>query len=177
MKPPSKAWISALSSALLAQSAFSIEDWAFAQTIAYKDGPIYNQIYDYGRHGNHLMLDTNALLFRRNTNGTVVNELAKSVEYTNNGTTMRIAIKDNCAWSDGIKITADEIANGITRVYLPEHNVYVPGRKFILNGSQVFEGVMDPSELGIRVISSNAIEIDTTVGGDLVQQILAKVNA
>lgn len=122
---------------------------------------------------NHVMTETNALLFRKSRDGGLINELAQTVEVDEAAKTMRITLNESCHWSDGEPITARDVVAGLRLTLSPEAaKFYIPGRNLLANASAILDGEMPIQKLGVRALNERDVEFDLIVPPDLLKSAL-----
>ncbi len=159
-----------------AAPVLAVEDCTIARTANFTNEPVYQINRAHSGHTFQLKNEVNALIFRRGNSVPVYNELAKNVTYLNNGQTMRVEMRENCGWSDGFIITAEEVVEGIKQTFTQGPESSNVGRAFIKNGKDIIEGNAHINELGVRVIDNFTFEIDITANGQLMEKILTRLN-
>ncbi len=123
----------------------------------------------------HIMLDTNAFLFRRQTDGMGVPELVENYEVINDGKTMAFKLREDCGWSDGNPITAENMIAGLRTAFLPDAQAYNPGRVFFKDGAEVLNGEMNASDMDFRETGEFSFEIDIAGPSDMMPVILTRL--
>jgi oligopeptide transport system substrate-binding protein len=110
-------------------------------------------------------------LFDLNGAGGIEPRFAKHWESENNK--LVIELDDRCRWSDGAKITARDMVDGI-RLMFTNADSYVAGRALFKFGIEVLNGTMPLSNLGVRVVGDNHIEIEYVGAQKLMLNALAQ---
>ncbi|BCR21764.1 peptide ABC transporter substrate-binding protein [Borrelia sp. HM] len=87
--------------------------------------------------------------------------LAKSWDISDNGLVYTLHLREGLIWSDGVPITAEGIRKSYLRILNKETgSQYVDiVKSTIKNAQNYFEGKISESELGIKAIDNNTLEI------------------
>jgi len=101
-------------------------------------------------------------LMRRAWDGSgIVAGVAESHEVSDDGMTWTFKIREDAKWSDGQDLTAEDFVYAWQRLVDPA--VAAPYAEdmgmFILNGSAICDGKMEPSELGATALDSKTLEV------------------
>lgn len=90
---------------------------------------------------------------------TVVPAGAESWDVSEDGLVYTFHLRENY-WSDGQKVTAEDYASALRRQATPSNAfVFASDYSSIVNFSQAQQGEVDPSEIGVKVIDENTLEI------------------
>lgn len=169
--------ISILSILLFSTSPIlAVEDCTVARAVNYTNEPIYQVNRAHSGGLIQLLLEISAQIFRRGKDQPVYYELADTVTYINGGATMRVHMRENCGWSDGAPITADEVIEGIIQTYTDDPISSNVGRTYIKNGTEIIAGKLPISELGVRIVDQYTFEIDILANGGLIEKLLSRQN-
>ena len=101
-------------------------------------------------------------LMRREWDGSGIGPgAAESYTVSEDGMTWTFKIRENAKWSDGVDLVAEDFVYGFQRLVDPATAApYAEDMgMFILNGSAIVAGEMDPSELGVTAIDSKTLEV------------------
>ena len=95
----------------------------------------------------------------RNTAGEITPGIAESWDISDDGLTYTFHLRE-AYWSDGVQIKADDFVYGLQRLLDPETaSEYAFIGEYVKNGYAVETGEMDPSELGVKAIDDQTLEI------------------
>lgn len=113
--------------------------------------------------GITMISNVNEGLFRVDQNQEAVPALADGEpEVSEDGTVYKIKIRDDAQWSNGDKITAHDFVYSWQRAIDPEtgsfYGLYMMDGK-IKNAKEIAEGKAELSDLGIKALSDNELEI------------------
>lgn len=96
----------------------------------------------------------------RNTGGEITPGIAETWEVSDDGLVYTFHLREDAKWSDGEPITADDFVYGWQRLLDPETGcLYAFIGEYIKNGYAVETGEMDPSELGVKAIDDQTLEV------------------
>lgn len=99
-------------------------------------------------------------LFRSGENGELEKAVCKEYTVSDDGKKYLFMLRNDAKWSDGTDVTADDFVFAFKRLFDPATNSKSVDDFFcILNSKEIFSGEMDNSELGVRALSSYALEI------------------
>ena len=92
-------------------------------------------------------------------NGIVTPAGAESWDVSEDGLVYTFHLRENY-WSDGQKVTATDYAGAIIRQATPSNTfVFASDMSSIKNFSEAVAGEVDPSEVGVKVIDENTLEL------------------
>ena len=92
-------------------------------------------------------------------NGIVTPAGAESWDVSGDGLVYTFHLRENY-WSDGQKVTATDYAGAIIRQATPSNTfVFASDMSSIKNFSEAVAGEVDPSEVGVKVIDENTLEL------------------
>lgn len=123
------------------------------------------------RTQSHVQMETNAMLYRRGRDGSVINELAKNTKIDLKKRTMQVEIDTSCHWSDGRPITVYDIQEGIHRLFSVEEPTILS--LYLKNGIDINNGDKDLSELGLRILNDTTLEFYLVVTPLVLQHMFA----
>lgn len=115
-------------------------------------------------------------LYRPNVDGTF--SLGQAKEFTVEGNTVKVVLRDDIFWSDGEPVTAENFAYSWRRLCDPavaSPYSYLAGDLFV-NGWDVIEGTVAPEELCVRVIDDKTLEFDITADVPFLKDLMAFPN-
>ena len=100
-------------------------------------------------------------LYRLDENDQPVEDLAESTEVSEDGCTYTMKIRQDAKWSNGEPVTANDFVFSYQTICSKEA---ASSYAFIVydnlvNGNEVYEGTMDPSELGVKAIDDYTLEV------------------
>ncbi len=87
--------------------------------------------------------------------------MAESYTVSEDGLTYTFTLKDGMQWSDGEPVTADQFVYAFQRYYDPA-NASEPAAfalEYIENASEIYNGEMDVSELGIEAVDEKTVAV------------------
>lgn len=100
-------------------------------------------------------------LYRLDENDQPVEDLAESTEVSEDGCTYTMKIRQDAKWSNGEPVTANDFVFSYQTICSKDA---ASSYAFIVydnlvNGNEVYEGTMDPSELGVKAIDDYTLEV------------------
>jgi len=99
-------------------------------------------------------------LVKTDEKGNILPGIAESWSKEDKGLCYKFKIRDDAAWSDGSKITANDFAVFFSEVFNKDiDNIYTSGLNCIINLDKYREGVANFDEVGIKAMSDNSLEI------------------
>lgn len=100
-------------------------------------------------------------LYRFDDTGKVELGIAETVETVEkNGLVNRYTLRENAFWENGEPVTAHDFVFSFTRLFMPETNSQGAQLLYcIKNASEVHNGILPTSELGVRAVSDSVLEI------------------
>ena len=111
---------------------------------------------------NNIMRDLFEGLTATNEAGKVVPGVAESWKQTDNNTWI-FKLRKNAKWSNGDAVTAEDFVYGIRRFVDPKTaSPYASTYGiFLANGAEVVKGSKPPSDIGVKAIDAQTLEIKT----------------
>lgn len=100
-------------------------------------------------------------LYRLDANDTPVPDLAETTEVSDDGCTYTMTLRQDAKWSNGEPVTANDFVFSYQTICSKEA---ASSYAFIvydnlLNGNEVYEGTMDPSELGVKALDDYTLQV------------------
>ncbi len=100
-------------------------------------------------------------LYRLDENDTPVPDLAETTEVSEDKCTYTMTLRQDAKWSNGEPVTANDFVFAYQTICNKET---ASSYAFIvydnlLNGNEVYDGTMDPSELGVKAIDDYTLEV------------------
>lgn len=103
-------------------------------------------------------------LMKLDPDGNIVEGMAESYEVSEDGLVYTFKIRDNAKWSDGTPLTADAFVYSWQRLVDPitasQYNYMID---MVKNANEIMAGDMDKSELGIKALDEQTVEITLAV--------------
>lgn len=100
-------------------------------------------------------------LLSKDISNKIVAGVASNWTISDDGLIYTFYIRDDAKWSDGKKVSANDFVYSFRRAVDPQTasaNSYL--FKYIKNADDIIRGLIDVSELGVRAISDNILEIE-----------------
>ncbi len=102
-------------------------------------------------------------LMKIDAEGNIVEAQAESYEVNEDETVYTFKIREDAKWSDGQDVKAEDFVYAWQRLVAPEtaadYNYMID---MVLNANEIMNGEKDPSELGIKAVDENTVEITLT---------------
>lgn len=93
--------------------------------------------------------------------GNVQNGLANKVIISADELTYTIEIKEDVLWTNGEKVTARDFVFGMRRLFRADTNSPAVSQFYsIKNGKEVNQGLINESELGVKALSDNKLQVE-----------------
>ena len=108
-----------------------------------------------------LLRMTMVSLYRLDANDEPVADLAETTQVSEDGRTYTMTLRQDAKWTNGEPVTAHDFVFSYQTICSKEA---ASSYAFIvydnlLNGNEVYEGTMDPSELGVKAIDDYTLEV------------------
>lgn len=100
-------------------------------------------------------------LYRLDENDQPVPDLAEETEISDDGCTYTMKLREDATWSNGEPVTAHDFVFAYQTICNPETGsvyAYIVYDN-LLHGNEVYEGKMDPSELGVKALDDYTLEV------------------
>ena len=149
-----------LTASLAASSAFSdnICSYNYAVDANVQSTPRHQMgIYDHVK----LAYATSVQLVKLEHDGRVLPRLAKSWVTDPENRSVIFNLAQNCGWSDGTPINADDVVEGFRHLYKFDAPSF-SGWSVIKNASEIVNGKMDVAQLGVEKISDHQVKVTFT---------------
>lgn len=92
--------------------------------------------------------------------GALIPGLAKGWDISEDGLSYTFTLRE-AQWSDGAMITADDFVFSFRRLLNPDtQSPFAPFYFVLKNGRAVFEGALNPQELGVRALTPQILRLD-----------------
>ncbi|MBS9337125.1 peptide ABC transporter substrate-binding protein [Fructobacillus parabroussonetiae] len=109
------------------------------------------------QYSNLILGNTESNLLRVNAKGDAAPDLAKSYQVSEDGLTYTIQLRSGLKWSDGSKLTAQDVVYSWQRMVNPKTgSQYASLASGVLNADDIMAGKKDVSELGVSA-SGNTV--------------------
>ena len=100
-------------------------------------------------------------LYKLDENDTPQPDLAETTEVSDDGRTYTMTLRQDATWTNGEPVTAHDFVFSYQTICNKET---ASSYAFIvydnlLNGNEVYEGTMDPSELGVKALDDYTLEV------------------
>ena len=100
-------------------------------------------------------------LYRLDENDQPVPDLAEDTQISDDGCTYTMKLREDATWSNGEPVTAHDFVFAYQTICNPETGsvyAYIVYDN-LLHGNEVYEGKMDPSELGVKALDDYTLEV------------------
>ena len=100
-------------------------------------------------------------LYRLDENDQPVPDLAEETEISDDGCTYTMKLREDATWSNGEPVTAHDFVFAYQTICNPKTGsvyAYIVYDN-LLHGNEVYEGKMDPSELGVKALDDYTLEV------------------
>ena len=126
---------------------------------------------------NNITRDLFEALTANNEHGKTVPGVAESWQQTD-ATTWIFKLRKNAKWSNGDPVTADDFVFGIRRFVDPKTaSTYASTfGVFLLNGPAVVKGSKPPTEIGVKAIDKNTLEVKTAFPVTFLPELMSNNN-
>ena len=126
---------------------------------------------------NNIMRDLFEGLTTTNEAGKVVPGVAESWKQTDNNTWI-FKLRKNAKWSNGDAVTAEDFVYGIRRFVDPKTaSPYASTYGiFLANGAEVVKGSKPPSDIGVKAIDAQTLEIKTPYPVSFLPELVSNTN-
>ncbi|MDG1416992.1 MAG: peptide ABC transporter substrate-binding protein [Maricaulis sp.] len=111
-----------------------------------------------GTWENNIIGDMFVGLFTEDAQGSPIPGMAESWEVTPDGLTWTFTLRD-ANWSDGQPVTAQDFVNAWQRIADPATGAQYVSLLFPIRGVQAVNNGGDPSELGVRAVDAQTLEV------------------
>lgn len=100
-------------------------------------------------------------LYRLDKNDTPQPDLAESTEVSEDGCTYTMKLRQDAKWTNGEPVTANDFVFALQTICNKETASAYAFIVYdnVLNGSEVYDGTMDPSELGVKALDDYTLQI------------------
>ncbi|MDD5333425.1 MAG: peptide ABC transporter substrate-binding protein [Rhodoferax sp.] len=126
---------------------------------------------------NNLTRDLFEGLTANDEAGKTVPGVAESWKQTDN-TTWVFKLRKNAKWSNGDPVTADDFVFGIRRFVDPKTaSTYAATfGHFLLNGAEIVKGSKPPTDIGVKAIDKNTLEVKTAFPVTFLPELMSNNN-
>ena len=100
-------------------------------------------------------------LYRLDENDQPVPDLAEDTQISDDGCTYTMKLREDATWSNGEPVTAHDFVFAYQTICNPKTGsvyAYIVYDN-LLHGNEVYEGTMDPSELGVKALDDYTLEV------------------
>lgn len=100
-------------------------------------------------------------LYRLDENDQPVPDLAEKTDISDDGCTYTMKLREDATWSNGEPVTAHDFVFAYQTICNPKTGsvyAYIVYDN-LLHGNEVYEGTMDPSELGVKALDDYTLEV------------------
>ena len=118
-------------------------------------------VYIFGTWEKNQVASLFDTLTAHNLSGRLVPSLASSWKVSNNGKTYTFYLRPNAKFSDGVKLTADDVRFSWQRLIDPKTgSSYAFLAEGIKNGSAIVHGKKPVSSFGVKVVDAHTVRVD-----------------
>lgn len=116
--------------------------------------------------GHHVIRDLFEGLLTQDSDGKLVPGVSESYEASNGNQTYTFTLRENAKWSNGDPVTAQDFVYAWQRAVNPElaspYGWYLELTE-IVNAKEILAGEKDPSELGVKAVDDNTLEVQLNI--------------